>query len=349
MTETDIYQKMLETFRQETGYEMAAEADLAVRLRAAAAQIMSLYQYADYTYRQAFPQTAEGDSLELHGALRGVERLGAVKAGGYLRFSVSEALYEDLLIPAGTVCVSRSLRSYATGEDAVLPAGHTGVEVYAYALEGGSDGNTEADTIVMLQSPPDGIQNVTNPGAFLGGRDEEDDESYRQRILSSYRSLANGANAAYYKAMAEQVEGVEYVSVVPRIDGVGTVAVVLAASGGQVPVRVLAAVADAMEACKSLGVDVRVLEAEDVSVNISMTLTPAVGVTLEEAKAKAEAALAACFRGNRIGMPLYLAELTHGVMATGKVNNVMFSAPAGDVTVTATQRLVPGIITVEGA
>ena len=348
MTETEIYQEMLEIFQQETGYEMAAEADLAVRLRAAAAQIMSLYQYADYTYRQAFPQTAEGDSLDLHGALRGVERLGAARAGGYLRFSVTAALTEDILIPAGTVCVSRSLRTYETGEDAVLPAGQTAVEVYAYAQEGGSGGNTEAETIVILQTPPDGIEAVTNPGAFLGGRDQEEDESYRKRILSSYRSLANGANAAYYKAVAEQVDGVEYVSVVPRIDGVGTVAVVLAASGGQVPVKVLAGVEDAMEESKSLGVDVRVLEAEDVSVDIAMTLTPAAGVTLEEAKARAEAALSACFQGNRIGRTLYLAELIHGVMATGMVNNVAFSAPAGDVTVTQTQRPVPGIITVEG-
>lgn len=349
MTETEIYQEMLETFQQETGYEMTVDADLAVRLRAAAAQIMSLYHYADYTYRQAFPQTAEGDSLDLHGALRGVERLGAAKANGYLRFMISEPLDEDLVIPAGTVCVSRNLMSYETGADGVLPAGETAVEVYAYAVEAGSRSNAEANTILIMQAPPDGIERVTNPGAFLGGRDQELDESYRERIMTAYHGLSNGANAAYYKTMAEKVGGVEYVSVVPRIDGIGTVAVVLASSGGSVDLNVLVDVETAMEECRGLGVDVRVLEAENVSVDMVLKLVPVSGVTLEEAKSKAETALAACFQGNRIGKGIYLAELTHAVMDTGVVENVLFSAPTEDVAIGATQRPVPGTVTMEGA
>lgn len=349
MTESEIYQEMLSTFEQETGYEMAADADLAVRLRAAAAQIMSLYHYADYTYRQAFPQTAEGDSLDLHGELRGVSRLGAAKASGYLQFGISAPLEEDLVIPAGTICVSRSLVTYETGEAGILPAGETAVEVYAYAVEAGSQGNAAEDTIVVLQSPPDGIETVTNTGAFSGGRDQEEDESYRGRILSAYNSLANGANAAYYKAMAETVGGVEYVSVVPRIDGVGTVAVVLAASGGSVDLKVLSDVEETLLGCCGLGVDVRVLEAEDVSVELALQLTPMNGVHLEEAKGAAEAALAKCFQGNRIGKSVCLAELTHAVMDTGLISNVIFTAPAEDVVISELQRPVPGTITLEGA
>lgn len=348
MTETEIYQEMLAVFQQETGYEMAAEADLAVRLRAAAAQIMGLYQYADYTYRQAFPQTAQGDSLDLHGELRGVTRLGAAKAGGYLKFSLSEPLEEDLTIPAGTVCVGKNLLTYETDAEAVLAAGEYAVEVYAYATEAGSQGDTAANTIVVLQSPPDGIEAVTNPGAFLGGRDRETDESYRSRILGAYNGLANGCNAAYYQAVAETVGGVEYVSIVPRIDGIGTLAVVLASSGGAVDQQVFADVEDAMESARSIGVTVSVLEAEDVSVDISMELLPAPGVTLEAAAAGAREALGSCFRGNRIGKSLYLAELTHRVMATGLVENAVILEPAADVTISATQRPVAGSITLEG-
>ena len=39
----------------------------------------------------------------------------------------------------------------------------------------------------------------TNPAAFTGGSDEEDDETLRARVLESYQRLPNGANTAWYE------------------------------------------------------------------------------------------------------------------------------------------------------
>lgn len=349
MTEEKIYEEMLETFRQATGYTMTAEADLAVRLRAAAAQIMGLYRYADHTYRQAFPQTAEGENLDLHGALYGVTRLGAEAAVGFLQFSISQPLEEALLIPAGTVCISRSQVSYATVAEGVIPAGKTSAEVYGMALEPGSQGNTARGNIIRMQSPPDGIAGVVNSSDFLGGKDQEDDESYRSRIMDACRGLGNGANVAFYKNLVTQVGGVEYAAIFPCMNGAGTVGVVLAAMEGGVDAQVLADVEATLEAYKEAGVTVSVQAAEDMPVDIVATLYPGEHISTEEAKAKAETALTALFQGNTIGKKIYVAELVHCIMATGGVENVVITSPAADIVTPETARAVLGSVTLEEA
>ena len=70
-TVDEIFGEMLVCFGERTGMEVDQGCDLAVRLYAAAAQIYAMYLQADWVARQAFPQTAEGDYLDLHAQLRG--------------------------------------------------------------------------------------------------------------------------------------------------------------------------------------------------------------------------------------------------------------------------------------
>lgn len=65
-TVDEIFGEMLVCFGERTGMEVDQGCDLAVRLYAAAAQIYAMYLQADWVARQAFPQTAEGDYLNLH-------------------------------------------------------------------------------------------------------------------------------------------------------------------------------------------------------------------------------------------------------------------------------------------
>ena len=78
MTVEKIYQEMAEVFRRETGMNLAGDGDMAVRLYAVAAQIYALYVQADWVGRQCFPQTAQGEFLDRHAQLRGLERREAV-------------------------------------------------------------------------------------------------------------------------------------------------------------------------------------------------------------------------------------------------------------------------------
>ena len=105
-TVEEIYNEMLGVFRRETGAEASAVSELSVKLYAVAAQVHGLYAQAEWLSRQCFPQTAQGEYLDRHAALRGVERRGAVRARGSLRFLVDTPVGHDLTISAGTVCAT---------------------------------------------------------------------------------------------------------------------------------------------------------------------------------------------------------------------------------------------------
>ena len=76
---SELYEGMLETFEEKTGFAMEDTADLAVRLYAAAAEIQALYIYADWALTQSFPQSAAGKYLDYHGQLRGITRKSCIE------------------------------------------------------------------------------------------------------------------------------------------------------------------------------------------------------------------------------------------------------------------------------
>ena len=215
MTVDEIYSQMAQTFQTETGLALAGDGDMAVRLYAVAAQIYALYVQADWVARQCFPQTALGDYLDKHAQLRGLERRDAVAAVGVLRFSAPAAPDTDLSIPAGTVCLTAAQVRFETLEAAALKAGNTYVDVRAQAVEPGAAGNVAAGAIRAMSVAPVGVSQVTNPDAFTGGVDVEDDEALRERVLETFRRMPNGANAAFYEQEALSFPEVAAVSVVP--------------------------------------------------------------------------------------------------------------------------------------
>ena len=180
---SELYEGMLETFEEKTGFAMEDTADLAVRLYAAAAEIQALYIYADWALTQSFPQSAAGKYLDYHGQLRGITRKSGHKAGGILRFKIDSARAEPLRVPAGTVCTTAGLVRFVTTEDALIRAGALYADAAAEAEIVGTAGNVPAERITNMTRAPVGVTGVTNPAAFAGGSGEEDDESLRERIL----------------------------------------------------------------------------------------------------------------------------------------------------------------------
>lgn len=80
-TVDEIYQEMLTCYAQRTGMEPEGGCDLAARLYALAAQVYALQVQTDWVARQSFPQTAEGESLDRHAQMRGLERKQAARPG----------------------------------------------------------------------------------------------------------------------------------------------------------------------------------------------------------------------------------------------------------------------------
>ena len=105
---------------------------------------------------------------------------------------------------------------FETAQAAVLEAGASWVDVPARALTPGSAGNVPAGAVTAMAAAPVGIAACTNPAPFAGGGDEEGDEGLRQRVLSTFRRLPNGANAAFYEQGALSFDQVAAASVLPR-------------------------------------------------------------------------------------------------------------------------------------
>ena len=346
---SEIYRGMLDVFTEKTGFSMEDSADLAVRLYAAAAQLQTLYIYADWALAQSFPQTAAGEYLDRHAALRGLARKTGEKAHGVLRFRMDLTREDDVSIPAGTVCSTAGLVRFVTLEDAVIEAGSLYADAPAQAESAGSAGNAAVQTVTVLTQAPVGVAGVTNPAAFSGGSDGETDEALRQRVLDSFVRLPNGANAAFYEQRALSHAGVRAVSVIPRESGIGTVGVVIAADGGIPDAALVAEVQADIQKVREIAVDVTVRAPAAQVVNVTAKLKPKAGVAFATAKAAVTSAVRAYFTGALLGKRLYRAALGDVIYGTGLVENYTLSAPGSDLAGAADRLPVLGALTLTEA
>lgn len=345
-TAEEYYEALLVSFTDRAGYTPSEDCDLAVRLYAAAAELEALSMQADWVLNQSFPQTAQGTYLDSHAELRGLERTAATCAAGMLRFSVESAAQSDLTIAKGTVCMTSGQVRFATTETATLTAGALSVDVPATAVTAGSGGNAAAGTVTILAAYPVGITGCTNPAAFTGGLDAEDDKSLRSRILESYQRLPNGANAAYYEKTAMSHDGVAAASVSARARGIGTVDVYIAAAGGLPSSALLAEVLEDLANKREMAVDVQVLAPTTQAVNVSVEIAVKDGAEFSTVQTAVESAITGYFSGKLLGKQVLLAELGSLVYGVDGVKNYHLLAPTTDTGASASVLPILGTLSV---
>ena len=342
----EIYQELLAAFARRAGFTPEDACDLSVRLYAAAAQIQALDIQAEWVLDQSFPQTAQGVYLDRHAAMRGLSRLPASRAVGTLRFSVESPPALAVNIPAGTVCMTADERRFQTTAGATLAAGATYADAPAEALEAGGGGNAVAGAVRFLTACPVAVTACTNPAAFSGGSDAEDDETLRRRVLESYRRLPNGATAAWYEQTAMSHDGVAAARAVGRARGIGTVDVYIAGESGLPGAALLEEVRADLRERREIAVDVAVKAPAAVPVNVSAAIAVGENADFGEVKARAELAISTLFTGRMLGRPVLLAELGSRLYALEGVENCRLSAPAADLAADSAVLPVLGTLTV---
>lgn len=330
-TMDEIYGEMMEAFSSRTGLAVSQSGDLAVRMQAVAAQLHALYLQGEWTRRQCFPQSAEGEYLDAHGQLRGVSRREATRAQGTLRFYSDGEHTAPLDIPLGTVAMTAGLVRFETTQEAALPVGESWVDVPAQAAQAGAAGNAAARSVVTMAVAPAGVTECTNPQPFTGGMDREEDEEFRARVLETYARPSNGANAAFYAQTAMAFEGVAAVQVLPRSRGVGTVDVVVAAPAGTPEEELLEEIRQTFDTAREIAVDVEVLPPETAQVDVTVTLTAAAGRDGEAVAQQVRQTLLDYFDGTLLGKSVLRAKLGSLIFAVDGVENYVLSAPAQDV------------------
>ena len=341
-----IYQDLLSAFRERAGFTPADGCDLAVRLYAAAAQIQALEMQGEWVLDQSFPQTAQGEYLDYHAAMRGLGRMPASRAVGTLRFSVETAPAMAVTIPAGTVCMTAEEVRFRTTEAVVLAAGALSADAPAEALEAGSGGNAVAGAVHILTACPVAVTACVNPAAFSGGADAEEDGALRARILESYRRLPNGANAAWYEQTAMGHAGVTAAKAVGRSRGTGTVDVYIAGENGLPDAALLAEVEADLQEKREIAVSVQAKAPDAAAVNVAVALAVKEGADFNEVKARAELAISSLFTGRLLGKPVLLAELGNRLYDLEGVENYRFSEPPADLAASGTVLPVLGTLAV---
>ena len=326
-----IYGELLSAFEERAGFQPEEGCDLAVRLWAAAAELQALEAQADWVLDQSFPQTAQGVYLDRHGTMRGLKRLPATRSAGSLRCSVETAPAMDLAIQAGTVCMTADEIRVQTTADTVIPAGQLYADAPAEAVEPGAGGNVAPGAVRFLTACPVAVTAVTNPGAFTGGSDEEDDQAFRARILESYQRLPNGANTAWYETTAMSYPGVTAAKAVGRAEGPGTVNVYVTGENGRPSEELLAGLTAEFQEKREIAVTVKVLAPTTQTVDVSVAVAPKDGADKAAVLEAAERAIAGFFGGRLLGRPVLLAELGDKLYHLEGVKNYRFTAPAADL------------------
>ncbi len=333
MTAEEIYEQMVDLFQEETGLTLSGGGDMAVRLYAVASQIYGLYVQADWVNRQCFPQTAVEDYLDLHAQLRGLTRREATAAEGVIRFEIDAAADADLVIDAGTVCMTAAGVRFETTEEGTLASGKTAVDLPARAVEPGAAGNVAAGAIRAMAVAPVGISRCTNPAGFSGGLDAEDDETLRTRVLETFRRMPNGANAAYYEQEAMSFSQVAAAVAVPRPRGVGTVDVVVSTPAGVPDGELLEELQQYFEQRREIAVEVQVRAPEVKNVPVTIRLAAEDNRDGAAVRQAVEQVIRSWFDGRLLGQSILRAKLGALVFAVDGVKNYVIDAPAADVAV----------------
>ncbi len=324
------YDLLRDEFARLSGYTPREGSELSLRFHAYAAQLDALSHHADWALAQAFPQSAAGDALDRHAAVRGVVRNPGAFAAGTLCFGRETAASAALIIPQGTVCLTEGLVRFETTEEGAITPGETTAYIPAKACEAGVNGNARSGEICLMAAPPVGVVWCVNAGDFSGGLDSEGDDALRARLLATYQTLPNGTNAAFYRQEALGVAGVAAVTVTPRVNGRGTVGVTVAAPEGIPSAELVEAVRARLQAVREIAVDVTVRAPTPQTVALTAKILPGTE-GFSAVKTRVEAALRGFFSGGLLGKGLTLAALGKVIFDTAGVQNYKITAPAADL------------------
>jgi uncharacterized phage protein gp47/JayE len=200
---------------------------VSVLARAQAGALYLAYGFISWISRQITPLTADGDKLDDHGTIWGLDRKIATFAEGPLNIFGASA---GIVVPAGSVFVRSDGVEFETLADVTLtlsPLFGPAATASVRSLTAGVVGNTGPLVEMDPLSPIVGITGAAVPETFeiAGGADRESDSDYRVRILDKIRRPPSGGSANDYKQWATAIPGVSDAVVFPLAYGPGTVLV----------------------------------------------------------------------------------------------------------------------------
>lgn len=185
------------------------------------------------------PLRAVGDALTELASVFGVERRAASKASGFAQIFTTPTT-ATVTIPSGFKLKGPTGELYETTGTSIGIANQAYVAVQSVNTGSGTNqaAVTAAGAVVQMQWLSSSVGRL-NPIAWLdaggitGGRDEDDDETLRARLIDRLSFPKAGGNSAYIRSLAEDsTSAIEKAYVYPAVRGAGSYDVALTKAGG---------------------------------------------------------------------------------------------------------------------
>ena len=165
--------------------------------------LWAFYRWVDEVRKQANPLTATGLFLRLWGLIwRMIPTDPATASGSILLTGNAEAVQ-----PAGSIIIGPDGQEYTTDDSCtlVLTEGTAGAAFADVTASGTGDTfNLDPSTPMIVASPASGIAGAASVWTMNGGRTGEDDESFRDRLLSRIQRPADVGNVDDFARWARE-------------------------------------------------------------------------------------------------------------------------------------------------
>ncbi|MFN2745838.1 MULTISPECIES: baseplate J/gp47 family protein [unclassified Bacillus (in: firmicutes)] len=277
-------------------------------LAPAAAELAVSYIWLDQVLNLVYADTAEGEYLDRRAAEAGIARYQASKAIWSGEFT------EGVSIPPGTRFFLEDLY-FTIREDGKLECETAGTS---------GNANLSGQPLLPLDTIP-GLEKAVMGTLEIPGREEETDESLYERYLVRVRREAVSANQLHYKQWAEEVEGVGKAKVFPLWNGEGTVKIVITSAkmepASQALIERVKQYIDPEpgqgEGMAPIGAYATVESAVWKDIQISATIIPATGRTIDDAKQEIEEKIIQLFKENAF---------KETVIRLSQINNIIYES-----------------------
>lgn len=257
-------------------------------LAPAAWMLEGYYLALDKVQRQAFIQTAAGQSLDLLAQIAGLTRYPASPAvvlGAFNRAISPGARFS-------TLNGEKSINFYASA------AVENPLQYRLTAETPGSAGNDYIGPILPITAIP-GLTQAAITQVVIPGEDEESDDAFRARIITALNDRPFGGNIASYRDNILAIPGVGALQVYPTQNGGGTVLCSLLGAdlepAGEELIRQVQEAIDPEPGLGTglapIGAKVTITAPEAVAVNLSATVALEAGYTLSQVQAGVEEAV----------------------------------------------------------
>jgi uncharacterized phage protein gp47/JayE len=235
----------------------------------------------------------------------------------------------------------------------IIPPGTTSITATVQALNAGTQGNVQANTITTIAQAVSYVDTVTNAAAFADGENAQTDAQVRTGFIAFLASLAQATVAAIVNAVQGlQVGAVCLVTEFYAYNGTyqpGYFYAVVDDGSGNPGSTFLSSASNAIDVTRACGIQFNVFAVTGVTANVVMTITAAPGYVLATVETAVQAAILAYLQSLALGQTCSWAKLAGIAFTVNGVADVTawtLNGGTSDIVPTSKQRVLAGTVVV---